>query len=422
MRMKRLYFVCFLVVFPLLFSSLSGQELRKNYSLLPPDYNSRIDSMVQKCIDNKVIPGCQVLAIHSGNLVYYKDFGNQFYDSVPVNSQTMYDVASMTKSMATTLAVMKLYDEHKLRVTDKVGDFLAFTHGMALADLTVAELMTHTSGLCAFIPFYRSISPNGHWDTTVIHSSYSEQFPVQAADGVFLRSDYPDSVLKKIAIYPLSTKKYVYSDLGFILMKEIVETVAQCPMDSFLITNFYRPLGLTRTGFNPLHWTSVDNIAPTEDDRYFRKQVLRGYVHDQSAAVFGGLCGNAGLFSTAEEVAVILQMLMNGGVWNGQRFLSEKTVSQFVTTCPMHNCYRRGLGFDTPSFQKPNAVLPSMAGNRTFGHQGFTGTVFWCDPQNELIYVFLSNRVYPNADDNKLSKSRLRLLVHEEIYKGLGIN
>lgn len=409
-----------LVLFLAVLGPISAQNTLENYSSLPQSTNAKIDSMVQNCIGRKVLPGCQVLAIHHGQLVYYKNFGYQFYDTlVPVNSETMYDVASMTKSLATTLAVMKLYDNHLLRITDKVGDFLDYTQGTAVADLTIAELMTHTSGLAAFIPFYRDISPKGVWDTTVIRSASEEGYNVQVADSVFLRNDFPAEVLKKIAIYPLREKKYVYSDLGFVFMKEIVEKITGEPMDEFLKKNYYEPLGLNRTGFNPLTCTSAENIAPTEDDKYFRKQVLRGYVHDQTAAVFGGVCGNAGLFSNANDVSVILQMLMAGGTWKGHQYLTSKTVNQFVTMCPMHGCQRRGLGFDTPSFTKPNAVLPVQSGNRTYGHQGFTGTVFWCDPQNDFIYVFLSNRVYPNADDNLLSKSKLRLLVHEEILKAV---
>lgn len=418
--MKLRAFHLFLITFLAFLCPIFAQNLPEKFSTLPDVTNEKIDSMVQNCIGRKVIPGCQILAMHHGKLVYYQNFGYQYYDTLfPVNDETMYDVASMTKSLATTLAVMKLYEDHLLRLTDKVGDYLEFSRGTAVADLTLAELMTHTSGLAPFIPFYREISPQGVWDTTVMSRVPSDRFCVQTADSVFLRQDFPSEVLKKIATYPLRTKKYVYSDLGFVLMKEIVEKVTGQTMDGFLMTNFYEPLGLQRTGFNPLGWTAADNIAPTENDKYFRKQVLRGYVHDQTAAVFGGVCGNAGLFSTAHDVSVILQMLMAGGTWNGHQYLSEKTVSQFVTMCPMHGCQRRGLGFDTPSFTQPNAVLPSLSGNRTYGHQGFTGTVFWCDPQNDFIYIFLSNRVYPNADDNLLSKSKLRLLVHEEILKAV---
>ena len=416
---KRLVVFFLLLVF-IVNVRLMAQDSQQGYSELSDHFNHRIENMVQRCIDQHVLPGCQILALYRGKVVYDRNFGYQTYDtSLPVNDSTMYDVASMTKSLATTLAVMKLYDNHELRITDKVSDYLDYTVGTAVGNLTIAELMTHTSGLSAFVPFYREISPKGVWDTKWLHPTPDSLYSVVVADSVYLRADFPDTVLYKIAHLKLGQKKYVYSDLGFILMKEIVEKIAGEPMDEFLNRNFYRPMNLTRTGFNPKEWTSVENIAPTENDTYFRKQLLRGYVHDQSAAVFGGVCGNAGLFSTAHEVAVILQMLMNGGEWEGRTYLSEKTVLQFVSTCPMHGCNRRGLGFDTPKFAGETGLLPDDAGNKTYGHQGFTGTVFWCDPQNDFIYIFLSNRVYPSAEENLLSKSKLRLLVQDEIYQGL---
>ncbi|MBQ4432851.1 MAG: serine hydrolase, partial [Bacteroidales bacterium] len=258
--------------------------------------------------------------------------------------------------------------------------------------------------------------------TDYLHTEWSEKYSVKVAENVFLRNDFPDLARKRIATAKLGSKKYVYSDLNFILLKDIVEKITGEGMDEYLTEHFYFPMGLRRTGFNPREFIEDANIAPTEDDHYFRNQVLQGYVHDQSAAIFGGVSGNAGLFSTAQEVSVLLSMLMNGGKYEGVSYLSEETVRFFEATYPLHGCKRRGLGFDTPSFAEKNPVLPSMAGSRTFGHQGFTGTVFWCDPDNDLIYIFLSNRVYPNAEPNNLSKSRLRLTVHEEIYKGLGIN
>ena len=420
-------FLKYPLVISLLFLSAFASFAQKNaekttsVDLLPSYYSHRIDSMVNLCIDHKILPGCQILAIHSDSVVFSKNYGYLTYDSTDaVNDATVYDVASMTKPLATTLAVMKLYEEGRLRITDKVGKFLDYTSGTEVADLLIAELLTHTSGLSAFVPFYRDISGRNFWDTTVLHTVESERFSVKVADSVFLRSDYPDTIRYKIAIYHVGQKKYVYSDLGFFLLKEIVESLIGRPMEGYLADEFYRPMGLQRTGFHPLDFIHDGNIAPTENDRYFRRQVLKGYVHDQTAALFGGNGGNAGLFSTAKEVSAILTMLMHGGVYNGRTYFSEKTVKQFVSTCLMHNCRRRGLGFDTPSFPSPNPVLPSQAGRYTYGHQGFTGTVFWCDPEADLIYVFLSNRVYPDAEPNRLSQSRLRLLAHEEIYKALG--
>ena len=420
-------FLKYTLVLSLLFLSSFASFAQNNaektaiVDLLPSYYSHRIDSMVNLLIDHKVLPGCQIFAIHSDSVVFSKNYGYLTYDSTDaVNDATVYDVASMTKPLATTLAVMKLYEEGRLRITDKVGKYLDYTSGTEVAELLIAELLTHTSGLSAFVPFYRDISGKGLWDTTVLHSVESERFSIKVADSVFLRSDYPDTIRYKIAIYHVGQKKYVYSDLGFFLLKEVVESIIGRPMEDYLADEFYRPMGLHRTGFHPLDFIHDGNIAPTENDRYFRRQVLKGYVHDQTAALFGGNGGNAGLFSTAKEVSAILSMLMHGGVYNGRTYFSEKTVKQFVSTCPMHGCQRRGLGFDTPSFPAPNPVLPSQAARNTYGHQGFTGTVFWCDPEADLIYVFLSNRVYPDAEPNRLSQSRLRLLVHEEIYKALG--
>lgn len=393
----------------------------ESVDFLPAEYTHRIDSMVNSCIERHILPGCQILALRSDTLIFSKNYGYLTYDSInAVTNATVYDLASMTKPLATTLAVMKLYDDRRLRITDKVGQYLDYTSGTVVADLTLVELLTHTSGLSAFVPFYRDISGKNLWDTTVLSPVESDRFPVKVADGIFLRADYPDILRHKIAIYPVGQKKYVYSDLGFFLLKEVVEAIVQRPLEEFVYEQYYRPMGLRRTGFHPLDFIRDGNIAPTENDKYFRKQVLKGYVHDQTAALFGGNGGNAGLFSTATEVSALLSMLMQGGYYNGRTYLSEKTVFQFVTTCPIHNCQRRGLGFDTPSFPAKNPVLPPQASRRTYGHQGFTGTVFWCDPEADLVYIFLSNRVYPDAEPNRLSQSRLRLLVHEEIYKALG--
>ena len=422
------FFLRYLLVFsffvPSFFASFAQKNAEKtvaSVSLLPDGYTHRIDSMVNLCIDHKILPGCQILALHADTVVFSKNYGYLTYDSVDaVTNATVYDLASMTKPLATTLAVMKLYEDRRLRITDKVGQYLPYTAGTAVAELTLAELLTHTSGLSAFVPFYREISGKNLWDTTVLSTSESLLFPIQVADGIYLRADYPDVLRQKIAIYPVGQKKYVYSDLGFFLLKEVVEAVIGRPLEEFVDEEFYRPMGLRRTGFHPLDFIRDGNIAPTENDKYFRKQVLKGYVHDQTAALFGGNGGNAGLFSTATEVSALLTMLMHGGTYHGRTYLSEKTVRQFVTTFPIHGCHRRGLGFDTPSYPAKSSVLPVQAGRRTYGHQGFTGTVFWCDPDADLIYIFLSNRVYPDAEPNRLSQSRLRLLVHEEIYKALG--
>ena len=414
------------------FLALSGETIEHRpqsikmhpapYSCLTEKTNESIEKMVEAAIEDRIIPGCQILALHNGATVYHRNFGKVKYDYAAdeVDENTLYDLASLTKSLATAIAVMKLYDEGKIKLSDQIGTFLPYLKGSNKADLTLEELLTHTSGLPAFIPFYKELSKQGKWDIKYLRKERSDKFSICVAKGVYLNENYIKEIRTQLIECKLGPKKYVYSDLGYLFLKEMVEQITGIPFEQYLQEEFYRPLGLERTLFNPLSRIEREEIAPTEHDRLFRKQILQGYVHDQTSALYGGICGNAGLFSTASEVAVILQMLMNEGIYNGKTYLSPQTVKTFTSTFDLHDCRRRAAGFDTPSFESPSSILPEVAGNKTFGHQGFTGTVFWCDPQNNLVFIFLSNRVYPDVEPNNLAKSKLRLFVHEAIYEGLG--
>ena len=413
--MKRISFLIGLLLLSVLVTANTDNNIYK----LPQKASKTIDSLVNRGIRTEVFPGCQIVVLHHGEVVFDKCYGYQTYrKQLPVTDSTLYDMASVTKAAATTLAVMKLYDEGKITLYDTIGAYLPYLRGTDKSKLFIIELLTHTSGMPAFIPFYKKICNNCRY----IVPCPSDQFSVQIADSCYLRTDYQDSVRYKIAHCKLGAKKYVYSDLNFFFLKEMVEQISGMPMDEYLQDNFYQPMGLRFTCFNPLqHGFSKSDIAPTELDTLFRHQVVEGYVHDQTAALFDGNAGNAGLFSTAREIAAIFQMLMDGGIYQGQRFLSEKTVRFFTKTFPIHGCNRRALGFDTPCFERNNGVLPSMASNKTYGHQGFTGNVVWCDPDRELVYVFISNRVHPYSEPNKLVKSKIRLTVHEAVYRGLSI-
>lgn len=413
--MKKILFIVFALL-----SVLASAATDNNVYKLPQKAVRTIDSLINRGIRTAVFPGCQVMVLHHGKMVFDKCYGYQTYEKlIPVTDSTLYDMASVTKAAATTLAVMKLYDEGKIKLYDTIGAYLPYLRGTDKSRLFLIELLTHTSGMPAFIPFYKRICNNYRY----IAPCRSEQFSMQIADSCYLRRDYQDSVRYQIAHCKLGAKKYVYSDLNFFFLKEMVEQLTGMPMDQYLHENFYQPMELTHTCFNPLrNGFGKDDIAPTERDTLFRHQVVEGYVHDQTAALFDGDAGNAGLFSTAGEIATIFQMLMDGGIYQGQRYLSEKTVKLFTTTYPIHGCKRRSLGFDTPCFEKNNGVLPSMASNKTYGHQGFTGNVVWCDPERELVYVFVSNRVYPYSEPNKLVKSKIRLTVHEAVYRGLNLN
>lgn len=394
---------------------------KSGYSILDTKYNRRIDSLIEMGIDNKIFPGCQILAIQNGQTVYHKNFGKLTYDKngIAVRDATLYDIASMTKSAATTLAVMKLFDEKKFKLTDSIGRYLKYLQNTDKQNIRIEELLTHTSGLPAFIPFYLEMTRTEENRQKYFREKQDEQFSIEVAEGMYLDKTIPDQLRKKIADCKLSEKKYVYSDLSFVLLKDLVETLTNKTLERYLRENFYAPLELKHTSFHPLKRFDKSKIAPTENDQKFRRQIVQGYVHDQTSALFGGTAGNAGLFSNVSDLSVIFQLLMNGGIYNGKRYLSSETVNQFISTHCINGCERRGLGFDTPSFAQPSSIIPSESSRYTFGHQGFTGTVFWCDPNTKLIYIFLSNRVYPDTEPNKLSKSGIRLHVHKVICEGL---
>lgn len=396
-------------------TKVSAKEGTEMVSLLSSKTDQALNNTLQKGIEDKVYPGCVMLAVKDGTIIYHKAFGTYTYEAhTPMTTKTMFDVASVTKTAATTLAVMKLYDEGKIKLNDHIGNYLTYLQGTNKAHLTLAELLTHTSGMPAFIPFYTRIQG----DERYLRKFKTPNFEIKVTDNLYLRNDYPDTMRYEIAHCTLGHHQYLYSDLNMVLLKDMVEQIVDQPIDQYLADSIYKPMGLARTCFNPLsHGFTKAEIAPTEKDTKFRKQVVQGYVHDQTAALFKGNAGDAGLFTTAEELAKIYQMLLDGGVYQGRRYFSEKTVQLFTHAYEIHGCKVRGLGFYTPKHTGSSSIVPEQASNQTFGHQGFTGTVVWCDPETKLIYVFLSNRVYPDCYPNKLSQSKIRLKAHEYLYE-----
>lgn len=396
-------------------------DIPDSFSSLPEKNSRTIDSLIQNGIENKILPGCQLLAMQNGKVIFHKNYGFHTYEKdIPVSSSTLYDIASITKPVATTLAVMRLYEEKKLKLNDKIKQYLPDLTETDKGNLTIAELLTHTSGLPSYIPFYKEIAIEEK-RADYLSNTKTADYNIEVAKDVYLHRTYLDTIKYRIASCTLKPKKYIYSDLGFILLKEIIENIAEKPLDVYVQEEFYKPMGLTKTCYKPLtHGISLNEIAPTERDTFFRKQVVHGYIHDQTTALLGGVSGNAGVFSNANELAIIFQMLMRNGIFNGERYFKKSTVELFTTTYPLNGGIRRGLGFDTPGGDKNTKITPPQASQKTYGHQGFTGTVFWIDPETKLVYIFLSNRVYPDTDPNKLSESKIRLLVHEEIYKAIG--
>lgn len=387
---------------------------------LPSDALEIIDSIVKSGITAGAYPGCQVLLAKDGKIFYHKAFGHPTYsDTVPVTTESVYDLASVTKASATTLAIMKLCDEKRCRLDDTLGSYLPQTRGSNKSGLTIREIMAHQAGLQDWIPFYREVIMDGHPDSTLFHSDSSSAYPWPVARRLFIRADYPDLILQKIIRSPLRPEKnYKYSDLGFYLLMRMVERITGEPFEIYLQKNFYKPLGLQKLRFNPWRDLHQEQIVPTETDTEFRNQVIRGYVHDPGAAMIGGISGHAGLFSDSYDLAVIMQMLLWKGSYGTHQYLSPATVEEFTRYQFPGTGNRRGAGFDKPLL-KPGINGPScmLASYDSYGHSGFTGTYIWADPCNQLLYVFLSNRIQPSADNQKLSELNIRTNIHQSVYE-----
>ncbi len=385
---------------------------------------SSIDSIVNDAIAKQAIPGAVVLVAKDGKIVFERAYGYLTYDSSrQVYPETIYDLASVTKIMATTFSVMKLYDEGKLDLQKTLGDYLPWTKGTNKANLKLWDVLLHQAGLKAFIPFYReTITPGGtngpNWYYYSMKPDSAHQ--VRVAENLFLRNDWPDTMVARILKSDLEPgNKYIYSDNDFIFLGKIVETITGMTLDQYVKKTFYDKLGLTSTGFKPRERFPLNYIAPTEREAAFRQQLIQGDVHDPGAAMFGGVAGHAGLFSDAYDLAVLAQVLLNGGVLNGQNFFRKSTIDYFTEYHSDQS--RRGIGFDKP--EKDNATrkepYPTLSASPlTFGHTGFTGTCFWVDPKYNLVYVFLSNRVN-SPDPNKFLRMNVRPKVHEVIYQSL---
>jgi beta-N-acetylhexosaminidase len=386
--------------------------------LLTPAF-TRMDEIIQKGIEGKAFPGCQLLVAKDGKVIWNKCYGTKIYESEErVKPAELYDLASITKVAATTLAVMKLYEQKKINLDKTVGDYLDLPNDATIKQLKLRDVLTHQAGLKAFFMFYKNTIDSNY--EKYYRKTADSVFSVRVADSLFIRSDYPDTMWSIINHSPVEEHpKYVYSDNDFYILQKVVEKVSGQSLDAFVNNNFYHPMGLTRIGFKPTERYARERTLPTENDSVFRKQIIRGYVHDPGSAMYGGVAGHAGVFSNAFDLAALFQMLLNNGTYNGKRLLDSSTVHLFTTR--QSKISRRGFGFDKP---EPDVSKPSPCYDgvplSVFGHTGFTGTCVWSDPEHNLTYIFLSNRVYPNAENNQLVKMNIRTDLQEVIYKALG--
>jgi CubicO group peptidase (beta-lactamase class C family) len=410
-----------------------GAGITRDLALLPvapsqvgmsDSIQSEIDCIVQDGLTAQAFPGAVVLVAKDDKIIYEKAFGKYaFQDSTPVTTNTIYDLASVTKICATNLSVMKLYEEGKLDLDKPIGAYLPWVRGSNKEHLLVRNLLLHQAGLKAFIPFYKeTLDPKEQPLDAYYSLVRTDEFPTRVAESLYVRKDFQDTVYKRILQSDLGpTGRYLYSDNDFIFLGKIVESITGESLDNYAKKTFYEPLGLMHTGFLPRTFLPLDSVAPTENEDIFRKQLLRGDVHDPGSAIMGGIAGHAGLFSDAHDLAVIAQLLLNGGTINGKQIFKKETIDYF--TSYQSNVSRRGLGFDKP--EKDNATLKEpypclSASPQTFGHTGFTGIGWWVDPKYNLTFIFLSNRVNaakPNY--NKLTQMSIRGRIQEALYKAM---
>ncbi|MEA2042449.1 MAG: glycoside hydrolase family 3 N-terminal domain-containing protein [Bacteroidota bacterium] len=406
-------------------TGFSTKKIRLKYSE-PTELNlkteklKQVDSVILKAIGDKATPGAVVIAAKDGVVFYRKAFGKQTYAGTQKTKVTdIYDLASLTKILATVPSLMQLYEEDKFSTGQTLGYYLPELDSTNKEHLKVSHILTHKAKLKSWIPFYlhtMNESKTG-FKKGIYSSKKSKKYSVQVADNLYMNNTYTDTLYQEIFDSKLRKRKgYKYSDLGFYLFKKIIENTTESSLDVYTNNNFYRPLGATTMGYLPLNRFPKSKIIPTEDDKVFRKQLLRGHVHDYGAAMSGGVNGHAGLFSNADDVAKIMQMYLQYGSYGGKRYFMPKTIKEF-TACPYcKEGNRRGLGFDHAKRPKggPTAQIVS---NQSFGHSGFTGTYAWVDPKYDFMYIFLSNRIHPDIENHKLLKDNVRTKIQQLFYE-----
>jgi beta-N-acetylhexosaminidase len=379
----------------------------------------KIKAFAEQGIMNGEYPGCQILVARKGKVVFHESFGNLRYGvNEPVNNNTIYDLASLTKVTATLQAVMMLYDKQKLDIDQKASYYLPELEKTNKRDIIIKDLLFHQAGLKAFVPFWTNTkTQNGTFKPEYYADTTKQNLNV--TQSLHIIPSIKDSVFKWIAETQLvnqpGSKKYLYSDLGLIILQRIVEKITNQNLDVFLDKNVYQAMAMGKTGYNIYKKAEINSISPTEIERSFRPQAIHGTVHDPNAALLGGVSGHAGLFSTAWDLAKLFQMNLNKGQYAENQFFSAKTLDYF--TQAHSNISHRALGWNKATKGDPS--VSEYASASTYGHTGFTGTAAWVDPENELIYIFLSNRVYPSADNEKLIKNKTRKRIHDLVYEAI---
>ncbi len=419
------------------------------YEIALSDTLKLIDQLAYKAIRERATPGCCVLVVKDGDVIYNKAFGYHTYDKKQhVSTSDLYDIASVTKIMASVPSVMKMYDERKVKLDDKLGYLLPRLKATNKASLRLDDILLHQAGLQSWIPFYIRAIDKSKLIGEIYGFKYSSQFNLKLDTRLYMNKTarYREDIFRhtkagnfdievsselvmnrafvdsmRMAIDTLQVQinpKYMYSDLGYYYIKDIIEKKSDISLDSFVENTFYKPLGADRMLYKPLDRFSKKDIVPTENDVAFRKELIHGYVHDPGAAMLGGVAGHAGVFASAPDLAKMLQMYLYKGSYGGEKYINASTIKLFTSVYKEGN--RRGLGFDKPVLD-PEVSGPSCheASPASYGHSGFTGTLVWVDPEYDLIYIFLSNRVHPDQYNKKLITDGVRTKIQSAIYRSL---
>lgn len=384
----------------------------------------QIDAIAREAIDSGATPGSSVLVAKDGKVVFEKSYGWLTYQNqIPVTDKTLYDLASVTKVSATLQTVMFMHEKGLIDINKKASVYLPELKNSNKKDFTIKDILTHQAGLWPFLPFWSETVKDGNPLPEYYQNESNPDYPFPVTDNMFASKAMKDSlwnwiIKSKIREKPPRTVyDYRYSDMGFYILQHLAEKLLNQPMEDFLEQNIYEPLGAYTLGYLPLNRFPPEQIAPTEDDKLFRKRLLTGYVHDQGAAMHGNVAGHAGLFGNANDLAKLGQMLLQKGSYGGQQFFKPETIDLFIAK--QYETSRRGLGWDKPTLSDWNGPTAMLASSKTFGHTGFTGTCIWVDPEFNLVFIYLSNRVHPDMNNNKLLNANIRPRIQEVIYKAI---
>ena len=379
---------------------------------------SEVDKIAQNAIAVGAFPGCQIVVAVQGKIIYQKSFGTQRYeDTVSVKNTDVYDIASISKIAGSTMALMKLQTDGKFSVNKNLSDYIPeVTKESDFGNIFIKDMMSHQAGLPAWIPFYKRTVTNGVLNSAIYSTTKKPDFGNQVAKDLWIKTSYEDTIYKRILSSDLGVKTYLYSDLGYYFIKKIVEKQSAQAFDAYLMSSFYEPLGLQYMRYKPLNHFPLAQIVPTEYDKAFRGQQIHGHVHDPGAAMLGGIGGHAGLFSNATDLASLMQLLLNKGNYGGVSYLNKAVVEEYTKAQFTGN--RRGIGFDRPN-NSGGGTCHELASKSSFGHSGFTGTLAWADPEYQINYVFLSNRVYQDQDNWKIRDMNIRTNIQKVIYEAI---